>query len=320
MSLQLGSASVFRPGWALSILVVLAALPSAIAQFCTFWDGGCVDPLAQTAINFDFPPLFLDDLTLYYGFDANPSGKGQEPMVKASFWLAYDPHRIDSTVITANRTSEIAFRVGNLTGTPSGSSNGCDGVWGPQCTHDLKELLKGAMYELTIKGDYTYPLQTVISQMLVNPPVLSNCPPPFFDVQSLPVLPFAQESEPDKTAMIQTPGFGGSPWKTWFIDNMTSSQQAEQVAVAILSRAPSSNTYSMHGKDDIMVELVCIQAPSSGDRSIDTTIDVPAEAKSTSGVYRTPVAPVLGFRSHLVAQSLGHHGAFMAFPVCSFHE
>ncbi|EDP53824.1 conserved hypothetical protein [Aspergillus fumigatus A1163] len=241
MSLQLGSASVFRPGWALSILVVLAALPSAIAQFCTFWDGGCVDPLAQTAINFDFPPLFLDDLTLYYGFDANPSGKGQEPMVKASFWLAYDPHRIDSTVITANRTSEIAFRVGNLTGTPSGSSNGCDGVWGPQCTHDLKELLKGAMYELTIKGDYTYPLQTVIT--------------------------FAQESEPDKTAMIQTPGFGGSPWKTWFIDNMTSSQQAEQVAVAILSRAPSSNTYSMHGKDDIMVELVCIQAPSSGGAS-----------------------------------------------------
>lgn len=186
MSLQLGSGSVFRPGWMLLILV-LAAVPSAIAQFCTFWDGGCVDPLAQTAINFDFPPLFRDDITLYYGFDANPSGKGQEPMVKASFWLAYDPHRIDNSVITANRTSEIAFRVGNLTGTPSGPSNGCDGVWGPQCTHDLKELLKGAIYELTARGDYTYPLQTVISQMLVNPPVLSNCPPPFFDVQSLPV-------------------------------------------------------------------------------------------------------------------------------------
>ncbi|GIJ99405.1 hypothetical protein Aspvir_001537 [Aspergillus viridinutans] len=266
MSVQLGSGSVFRPGWMLLILV-LVALPSAIAQFCTFWDGGCVDPLAQTAINFEFPPLFLDDIALYYGFDANPSGKGQDPMVKASFWLAYDPHRINTSVITANRTSEIAFRVGNLTGTPSGPSNGCDGVWGPQCTHDLKELLKGAMYELTAKGDYTYPLQTVINQMLVNPPVLSNCPPPFFDVQSLPVQAFAQETEPDKTATIQTPGFGGSPWKTWFIDNMTSSQQAEQVAVAILSRAPSSNAYLLHGKDDIMIELVCIQAPSSGSSS-----------------------------------------------------
>ncbi|RLL97386.1 hypothetical protein CFD26_104129 [Aspergillus turcosus] len=249
------------------LILVLAALPSTIAQFCTFWDGGCVDPLAQTAVNFDFPPLFLDDITLYYGFDANPSGKGQEPMVKASFWLSYDPQRIDSAAITANRTSEIAFRVGNLTGTPSGPSNGCEGVWGPDCTRDLKELLKGAIYELSTKGDYTYPLQTVINQMLVNPPFLENCPPSFFDVQSFPVQPFAQETEPDKTATIQTPGFGGSPWKTWFIDNMTSSLQAQQVAVAILSRAPSSSAYLLHGKDDITVELVCIQAPSSGSSS-----------------------------------------------------
>jgi hypothetical protein len=189
MSIQLGSGSVFRPGWVL-LIFVLVALPSTIAQFCTFWDGGCVDPLAQTALNFDFPPLFLDDITLYYGFDANPSGKGQEPMVKASFWLQYDPQRIDSAAITANRTSEIAFRVGNLTGTPSGLSNGCEGVWGVDCTHDLKALLKGKMYELATKGDYSNPLQTVISQLLANPPKppsLERCPPSFFDVQSFPV-------------------------------------------------------------------------------------------------------------------------------------
>ncbi|EAW11630.1 uncharacterized protein ACLA_093290 [Aspergillus clavatus NRRL 1] len=268
MFIQRGTGSVSRPGWLLLTLLVVI-LPSTVAQFCTFWDGGCVDPLAQTAVTFDFPPLFLDDITLYYGFDANPSGKGQDPMIKASFWLRYDANRIDNSVIHVNRTSEIAFRVGNLTGTPSGGSNGCEGVWGQQCTDNLRDLLKGAFYELSMKGEsYSYPLQAVLNKMLAHPPFLSNCPPQFFsDLQSLPVQPFAQETEPDKTATIQTPGFSGSPWKTWFIDNVTSSQQAEQVAVAVISRAPTFNGHPLHSKDDVQIEFVCIQAPSSGGSS-----------------------------------------------------
>ncbi|KAA8641904.1 uncharacterized protein ATNIH1004_010843 [Aspergillus tanneri] len=229
-------------------------------------------PLFIPAISFDFPPLFLDNINLYYAFDANSRGKGHEPMTKASFWLGYAARRIDNSIIDKNRTLEIAMRVGNLTGSPSGDNNGCDGVWGPQCSNNLKSLLKGAIYDLSAKGDYySRPLDTVISQMRINPPTLDSCPPPFFDIQAFPVQPFGQETDADLSATLKTSGSSDSPWKTWFIDNMTSSQQAEQVAVAIVSRGPSYNSPPPHSKNDIQIELACVQAPSSGSSSSQDT-------------------------------------------------
>ncbi|PLB53766.1 hypothetical protein P170DRAFT_346545 [Aspergillus steynii IBT 23096] len=270
MAMQSGRGSKLRPY--LTLLIFATIFQSGLAQLCSFWDGGCVDPLAQTAVSFGFPPLFLDDINLYYGFDANSRGKGHEPMTKASFWLGYAARRIDNSVIDRNRTSEIAMRIGNLTGTPAGDNNGCDGVWGPQCSNNLKSAFKGAIYDLSKKGDYySYPLDTVISQMLINPPSLANCPPPFFDVQTFPVQPFGQETDTDLSATLKTSGTSESPWKTWFIDNMTSSQQAEQVAVAIISRGPSYNSAPPRSKDDVQIELVCVQAPSTGSSSTQDT-------------------------------------------------
>lgn len=237
-------------------------LPSTLAQLCTFWDGGCVDPLAQTAISLDLPPLFLEHVNLYYAYDADAQGKGHGPMTKVSYWLRYG-REINSSAITTNRTSELGLRVGNLTGTPSGSNNGCDGIWGPRCSRDLKNLLSGAMYDLVSEGDYNSdPLHTVLEQMQSTPPYLENCPPQFFEVQSIPVIGFAQESKPDRTATIQTAGSNTSPWKTWYIDRMSALQQAEQVAVAIFSRSPSEDSLPPTSKDDIEIELACLQAPS----------------------------------------------------------
>ncbi|KAJ1705921.1 hypothetical protein AFGD_012250 [Aspergillus flavus] len=262
-----GMRSTFRP--CLVLLAMLSTiLQPGLAQICSFWDGGCVDPYAQTAVSFDFSPLFLDDLTLYYAYDANSRGKGNEPMTKASFWMGYAAHHVDSSAITTNRTLEVGLRVGNLTGTPSGGTNGCDGVWGPQCSMNLKETFKEAIYQLSAKGEYyTFPLDTVLHEMLVNPPSLPNCPPPFFDVQRIPVKPFASETVNDKVAMMSTSGSSDDPWKTWYIDNMTAKQQADQVAVAIISRSPSYNSPPLKSKDDVQVELVCLQAPSTGSSS-----------------------------------------------------
>ncbi|KAL4888850.1 hypothetical protein BDV59DRAFT_134855 [Aspergillus ambiguus] len=246
--------------------------PFGLAQLCSFWDGGCVDPLAQTAVSLSFPPLFLDDVNVYYAYDSNAQGKGQEPMTKVSFWLGYVASHVNNSVIDSNRTSEVALRVGNLTGTPYGGNNGCDGVWGPQCSGNLKNVFKDAIYKLSLKGDYyTDPLDTVLSQMLISPPSLPNCPPPFFDVQQIPVQQFVQETDTDQSAAMQTSGSATNPWKTWFIDNMTASQQADQVAVAIISRGPSYNSLALHSPDDIQIELACIQAPSSSSSSTSNT-------------------------------------------------
>ncbi|GKZ18305.1 hypothetical protein AbraIFM66951_000863 [Aspergillus brasiliensis] len=261
-----GMGAILRPCLNTFILLLILGSP-AIAQFCSFWSGSCLDALAQTAVSFNFPPLFEESLNLYYGFDANSRGKGQEPMTKVSFWLGYGA-LLNSSVITSNRTSEIALRVGNLTGTPSGSNNGCDGVWGPQCSYDLITLLKQALYGLTTSGNYyDDPLDTVLSEMLVNKPVLSNCPPPLFDVAAIPSISFAQETDTTRIATLQTSGSSSEPWKTWFIDNMTANDQAAQVAVAIISRAPSYDGHPPKYVDDIQVELVCTQAPSTGSSS-----------------------------------------------------
>ncbi|OOF92789.1 hypothetical protein ASPCADRAFT_174686 [Aspergillus carbonarius ITEM 5010] len=266
MACLIGMGSILRSCLNAFMLLALLASP-VIAQFCSFWSGSCLDALAQTAVSFTFPPLFEENLNLYYGFDADSRGKGQEPMTKVSYWLGYGA-LINNSIINANRTSEVALRVGNLTGTPSGSNNGCDGVWGSQCSSDLKTLLKQALYGLTTSGDYYgHPLDTVLSEMLVNQPVLSNCPPPLFDVAAIPSIAFAQETDTDQTATLQTSGSSNSPWKTWFIDNMNANDQAAQVAVAIISRAPSYNSVPPQYVDDIQVELVCTQAPSTGSSS-----------------------------------------------------
>jgi hypothetical protein len=264
-----------------SLTLLLVLLQTVSAQFCSFWNNGCIDSLAQTAIRFDLNPLFPDPVTLYYGFDVSSSGKGEGPMTKTAFWLGYQNNNINLNAVDSNRTSELGLRIGNLTGTPSGANNGCDGIWGEDCSRDLKSALQNGIYRLAVSGEYySKPLEAVLSKMLAKPPPLPSCPPPTLDVAAIPVqglsiitssrsyvltlLDFAKERVPDKNVTIMPPGSGAWPWQVWYLDDMSARNQASQVAVGIISRAPSYNSIPPDGPDDIMVELVCVQAPSSG--------------------------------------------------------
>lgn len=267
--------------WFLFLVLCLAQSPIANAQFCSFWNNGCIDPLAQTAVSFDFQPLFTDPIYLYYGFDASVSGKGEGPMTKSGFWLRYRDRHVNSDAIDNNRTSEIAMRVGNLTGVPSGSNNGCDGIWGADCSNDIKRSLQRAMFRLASSGHYyDRPLERALEEMMLLPPALPSCPPPILDVAEIPVqgmcgrvprqcikltLPsdFAKERTPFQNVTVLTPGSSTSPWQVWYIDSMTAHQQASQVAVAIISRGPTYNSQPPYSPEEIQIELVCMQAPQS---------------------------------------------------------
>ncbi|RDW74376.1 uncharacterized protein DSM5745_07038 [Aspergillus mulundensis] len=252
----------------LFLLAIIATIFSpATAGLCNFWDTECVDPLAQTAISITFPPLFLESINFYYAFDADARGKGQEPMTKAGFWIGYEAY-VNNSAIDINRTSEIAVRVGNLTGTPSGNNNGCDGVWGSDCSMNLKNYLRQTLFDLVTSGkSYQDPLRTVIGSFRDNPPPVKNCPPPLFDVQRFPVEEFAVENEEDMTAVIKKTGNSDSPWSTFLIDNMTAAEQAEQVAVGIITRTPMYGSAMPRTQEEIQLELVCAQAPSPGTSS-----------------------------------------------------
>lgn len=276
------SAPVMASSW--FILVLLLSLQPTHAQICSFWESSCVDPLAQTAVPINYRPLFLQDISLYYAYDANPNGKGQEPMTKASFWLTLNNPIADMTAITANRTSEVGMRVGNLTGSPGGSNNGCDNIWGASCSKDIKDALRSNMYHLAVKGDYySQPLETVLNQLAVTPPSLPNCPPQIFQVSDLPVIGmrfspfmhliltppvFCQETVvPNRTAWVHSPGSVDNPFKAWYLDNMTANNQADQVGVAFFSRGPTYNSQPPDNEHDIQIELACVQAPSGGSGS-----------------------------------------------------
>lgn len=273
---------------------VLIAIISAIfqqpvlAKYCSFWDTDCVSPYAQTAVSFSFQPLYPDDLSLYYGYDSSYEGSSGLPVTKTSFWLRYGGNRINSSAIDANRTSEIAMRVGNLTGSPAGGNNGCDGVWGADCSRVIIEKFKDSIYGLSISGTkYTNPLETVLNQMMFSPPSSFSCAPYFFDVQSFPFIcrfspslhawtvvfgyqidahylfpAFASEYIPPQTVAMHNSGSSSGPWKTWFINDMSAGRQADEVAVAIISRSPVYGWPPLASKDEVQIELVCIQAPS----------------------------------------------------------
>lgn len=268
--------------WTLLALVLF--LQPAVAQLCTFWHNNCVDPLAQTAVSVSFRPLILRDISLYYAYDANPDGKDGSSMTKTSFWLTWNYPRVDKSVVTANRTSEIGLRFGNLTGTPGGTNNGCDSVWGTACSKELKDYLKAAIYDLSVGGEhYSQPLETVLNHLTNSRPSIGSCPPQIFDVNNIPVegmydcslsrtllcsnvltilaTVFAQERVPEQYVTLRSPGSMFDPFKTWYVNNTTASDQADQVAVAILSRGPSYHSEPPRSPDDVQIELACLQAP-----------------------------------------------------------
>ncbi|KAJ5892074.1 uncharacterized protein N7473_008302 [Penicillium subrubescens] len=259
MASLLGSKSMVQP---CILLIVLVMLQRASAQMCSFWESGCIDPLAQTAVPMDFSPLFPDPITFYYAFDELSSGKGKGPMTKTSYWLRYHDRKINKDQVTSNRTSEVALRVGNLTGTPSGTTNGCDGIWGNPCSQDIKGALQHTIFRLATSGEYySKPLEASLALMMVYPPHLPNCGAPIFDVASIPVQDFAKERIPGPNVTVMPPGSSNRPWQVLYIDGMTSHQQASQVAVGIIARSPTYNSPPPLTPDEIQVELVCLQAP-----------------------------------------------------------
>ncbi|CAI7609616.1 unnamed protein product [Penicillium pancosmium] len=258
---SLSMSGCFQRTWVL--LAILALLQCSSAQFCSFWTSDCIEPLAQVAVPFSFQPLFPDPITLFYGFDALSSGKGQGPMTKTAFWLGYQDRNIDQKAIDTNRTTEIGFRIGNITGSPSGGNNGCDGIWSEDCTRELKNSIQRGIFHLPPPIDHhRRPLAAALEHMMWDPPKLDSCPRQLFeDVASIPVQDFIRESVPQQNVTVMTPGSGYNPWQVWYIDDMTSRQQASQVALGIITRSPTYDSEPPHSPDDVQVELVCVQAP-----------------------------------------------------------
>lgn len=184
--------------------VSLSILP-AVADYCTFDNGNCIDGLAQVSVSFQFDTISPAPLLFYYGFDAGWGSPSNEDLsaVKVAYWLQYDRGTVtdfNSKIRGINWTTEVALRIGNLGGHVSGANNGCDGVWGNPCSENLKTFLRSSLFNLSTSGQpYDLPLDTVLQPLTTGSPgpLIDGCPSTLFDLDLIPTygktcpLPFS---------------------------------------------------------------------------------------------------------------------------------
>ncbi|CRG91324.1 hypothetical protein PISL3812_08372 [Talaromyces islandicus] len=218
-------------------------------------------------------------LGFVYAFDAGPSPQDGLPSIKVGYWLQYDADDLKGRInesACGNRTTEIALRIANAPAWSGSISphhhqhhHRCQGIWGPgnQCADSLKAYLQFAIYKLSTSGQpYDSPLETVLQQ-LMDPSLVHSmpgCPPALFQQDEIPAYSFVNETSFDghsTDVRIAEPGNPFCPWRTWYLQNTTSIQQARQWAVGIVTRGPPFGSEPLSGPQEVEVELVCTRAP-----------------------------------------------------------
>jgi hypothetical protein len=123
-----------------------------------------MDPTALGSTSFTFEPLFdaNNKLRFVYAFESEDQDEANsQPITQGSTvtidtsvaaWLEYDKY--PTLTPTAHQLTDfIVLMNENITGTPSDGNNGCDGVWGKECSENLKSYVKQLIAnELNVPG------------------------------------------------------------------------------------------------------------------------------------------------------------------------
>lgn len=183
---------LFITVWFLRIGGVIAANddPCAVDQYFL----KCVNPKARGSVSFEFKPLFPKGLDFVYAFDSEtqeeadkqhvPEGSTPSPDSKVAFWLEYPEVNLNPAAHA--ETYMLVLMNENFTGNPSGSNNGCDGLWGAQCSKNLAAWFKAEMAGGALSpGDSIRRLGTIFGKPKTSEGkrILENtgCPNGFFN-------------------------------------------------------------------------------------------------------------------------------------------
>ncbi|KAH8703585.1 hypothetical protein BGW36DRAFT_423141 [Talaromyces proteolyticus] len=236
--------------------------------YCEFDNNNCIDGLAQSTSSFRLQNISIP-LSFVYSFDAGRSPQDGKSSIKVGYWLQYDSDVIrnqlhDSPSI--NRTTEFGLRLLNIRGWIGGHHHGCKAVWGPQCSQSLKSYLQQSIYNLsTSKLPYESALETVLKSFIDNPDMsIEGCPSKMFLAVDIPTTPFINETSSigkPNNIQIADPGNPFCPSRTTYLPNTTPDQQAMQIVLGIAARSPTYGSESLHGPQDVDVDLVCTKAP-----------------------------------------------------------
>lgn len=141
------------PPLALALLSSVAIAQDEEERDCSYDSSDeCIEPEARGSVEFQFKPLFPSNAQFVYAFaagyepdysnndDEEEDESTRTPETKVGFWLEYP--EADLSPSSEMETSLVFLMHENITGTPSGGNNGCDGIWGARCSSGIAEVIK----------------------------------------------------------------------------------------------------------------------------------------------------------------------------------
>ncbi|KAL2820405.1 hypothetical protein BJX63DRAFT_428232 [Aspergillus granulosus] len=237
----------------------------------------CIDPIALGSKSFSFEPLFPSPLSFTYAFDVQNStelsseairpGEEQVPDSKIAFWLEYGEATLTPS---ARHESYMAVLLSpNITGSPEGGHNGCDGVWGAECSRNLIKFLKEQMAGessaagATLSQVIAQATRTIIGGTADEVPAL-GCPEGVFDdvyhVDEYGDLAI----ENSRTTRIIPSGNATHPFISERLFDTTREDLLDRAAVALLARVPlEGDLYT--DVENIQLDIVCVAAEVVGE-------------------------------------------------------
>lgn len=341
--------------WVL-VLAFLSPLTKAHRSTDGFHDCGvtsigsnCLEPVARGSANFEFKPIFPQDVTFVYAFDVqdeeelktDPIAPGETPVsdAKIGYWLEYAEAEL--TASDHQETYMVVLTNENITGTPSGGHNGCDGVLGAECSENLAQFMKRQIVAARSRAFADFPAVFAILDSPIYDDDIAyaignlSCPTGIFDepyfvrgaggtvnekgskYSVCSTLSFFKSSllttarhvelakENGDSTGIMPSGNATSSYFTKRLYDITYDELIKRAAVALIARVPLQGEL-YQDKENLQLEMVCAKAELVDD-GIDgeNDDDVSNESGSVDPDTDGAALVVSGFWTTLVVAGVG---------------
>ncbi|KAK2837018.1 hypothetical protein FQN49_006493, partial [Arthroderma sp. PD_2] len=227
-------------------------------------------PEARGSVNFDFKPLFPKGVSFVYAFNSETQsaddqhttkGSTAAPDTRVGFWLEYP--EVNQAPSADMQTHMTVLLNKNLTGVPSGGNNGCDGLWGAECSNNLAAWLKteaagsssdlgGVINSFNSIGD---------SRTSEGKRLMENlsCPSGILHMSYDNSGSYLANERKGSPTEIMEFGNALNPYIVETFKGTGYDQQIEQAAVVLLLRKPQDGDLAKN-VDSLQLEMACVKA------------------------------------------------------------
>ncbi|KAL2859917.1 uncharacterized protein BJX67DRAFT_337813 [Aspergillus lucknowensis] len=240
----------------------------------------CIDPWAQGSATFSFEPLFPEPINFVYAFALQNNYQYYPiPDAKVAFWLEYNETQLDPSNGAESYMTVILNN--NITGTPYGGHNGCDGVLGAECSENLIGFLKN---QIAAQGNRSEtPLNDALASAksgeAAEAVAALNCSTSLFnryyEISGFDLYDGVFAKEDGENTTIVPSGNATHPFSTEVLEDTPYKYLINRVAVALLARVPLGEEL-YRDVENLQVEMACVRS-----KPVDSNDDDAGEVEDT---------------------------------------